>query len=72
MILFHPIPLSWKPRFSMVVTSVASAGPQPSRCSSFQPQLIAQYPRVWGKGKRSSTPLGLRTDPQAKATTPKA
>lgn len=36
-----------------------------------QAQHTAQYPQ-FGEAKRSSTPLGLRTDPQGKATTPQA
>lgn len=57
-ILFHPIPLSWEPRFSMDVTSVASAGPRwPPilQLFIFPVEHTAQYP--WFAEARGAAPL---------------
>ncbi|TNN80193.1 hypothetical protein EYF80_009518 [Liparis tanakae] len=44
---------------------------KPPSYSSFQPSTLPSIPPVC-RGKRSSTPLGLRSDPRGKATTPQA
>lgn len=54
MILFHPVPLSWEPRFWMALTSVAFAGPHwPPTLQLFilPVQHTAQYPQFAEAGR---------------------